>query len=309
MAGKGVPNNRIAGDLLMKRPRVLYWRRRYLENGIRGLWDAGRTPPRERISEAVEQAVVFDSLYRPKLFFCPQPCRIIRGLRWTVHNLSEVHGISPASVGRIWKKHGIQMGGLTGIKMDKLKISLDPLFPVTVCHIGLLYDVVAPVVVFCACQRPLSDLDLSSLPPLQRRCLASRLAAQFQELEDVRHDDYWAKFKTRAPKQNIGALSRFICAISDKYQDMQIHALFANHYLNPQEVPSVRKWLEAIPRLHLHYAPYAVPNGQIWSEYATHWLSLIARWPMQASLVASVEAVTRILEGHPNDELDDLILA
>ncbi len=44
-AGAGVPNNRIAADLMMKRPQVLHWRRRYQAQGIRGLWDADKTPP------------------------------------------------------------------------------------------------------------------------------------------------------------------------------------------------------------------------------------------------------------------------
>src|ERR1017187_9974385 len=125
-AAKGVPNNRIAQDLSITRANVLHWRGRFLSQGIRGLWDVERIPPRERIPEAVEQAVVSDCLYRSRMLMLPLwdggP-----GLRWTVRNLAHRHGISRASVARIWKKHGIQMARLNGIKLGRLKISQDPL--------------------------------------------------------------------------------------------------------------------------------------------------------------------------------------
>lgn len=85
-AAEGVSNHRIAQDLSITRAYVLQWRDRFLAQGIRGLWDVERVPPRERIPEAVEQAVVFDCLYRPRLsmlFEDGDP-----SLRWTVRNLA-----------------------------------------------------------------------------------------------------------------------------------------------------------------------------------------------------------------------------
>src|ERR1700686_5075838 len=129
-AAEGVPNNRIADDLSITRAKVLQWRKRFLDQGIRGLWDTERVPPRERIPEAVEQAVVDDCLYRS----CTNLSWLFPGLRWTARNLAKRHRISPASVGRIMQKHGIQMARLNGINLAKLKISTDPLFAVTACR-------------------------------------------------------------------------------------------------------------------------------------------------------------------------------
>jgi len=208
-AGEGIPNNRIANDLLMKRPRVLHWRRRYVAQGIRGLWDAERTPPRDRIPEAVEQAVLDDCLYRwrldPKIGWEEKGWEDDVGVCWNVHNLASRHGISPASVGRIWKKHGVQMAGLGGIKMDKLKISLDPLFPATICRIGgLLYDILWPVVVFCSTTRPFSELALSPLTAPKRYSLVERFAAQLHSLQARSRTAFFRyRRKTSVPKCHL----------------------------------------------------------------------------------------------------------
>jgi hypothetical protein len=86
----------------------------------------------------------------------------IPGLRWTVRNLAIRHGISRASVTRIWKKHGIQMARMNGIHLGKLKVSPDPLFAVTVYRIGgLLYETVGPALSFCSSARPFSELSFS----------------------------------------------------------------------------------------------------------------------------------------------------
>ena len=67
LAGEGKANQEIGEAVNIVRTRVLRWRRRFEEQGIRGLWDVESIPPRQRIPEAVEQAIVFDCLYRFRL--------------------------------------------------------------------------------------------------------------------------------------------------------------------------------------------------------------------------------------------------
>jgi len=65
-AAEGVSNNRIAKDLSLTRPYVQQWRNRFLAAGIRGLWNKKGVPPRKPVPASVEQAVLFDCLYRPR---------------------------------------------------------------------------------------------------------------------------------------------------------------------------------------------------------------------------------------------------
>src|SRR5664280_2143479 len=205
-AAKGVPNNPLA-------------------QGIRGLWDVERVPLQERIPEAVEQAVVFDCLYRPRLSMLIEDND--PSLRWTAHNLALRHGISQASVGRIWQKHGIQMAGLNGINLEKLKISPDPLFAVTVYQIGgLLYETVGPVLSFCSSARPFSELNFSSLPAAGRNLLIDRLVGEFRKLEKRRPDSFYTKLANKECWDPAAdRLIQFVMAIAAKHAEAQNHLL------------------------------------------------------------------------------------
>gem|GEM_PF-4415872 len=307
-AAEGVSNNLIAQDLSISRANVLHWKSRFLSQGIRGLWDVEKVPLRERIPEAVEQAVVSDCLYRPRLSML-----LLDGdpsLRWTVRNLALRYNISRASVGRIWQKHGIQMAGLNGINLGKLKISPDPLFAVTVYQIGgLLYETVGPTLSFCSSARPFSELSFSSLPAADRNLLIDRLVGEFRKLEKRRHDSFYAKWSNEEfPGSDAVAVDRFVQfvrTIAAKHAEAQNHLLL---HLGAPDFPPVQEWLATQPRIQLHRAPLATPNGAQWTELAEHWLKAIAAWPMQASLVDSVQRMTQLLATYPPGQLDQLVI-
>src|SRR4051812_44870119 len=106
LAAEGKANHEIGQELCMVRARVLRWRQRFAQQGIRGLWDVESIPPQERIPEAVEKAIVFDCLYRDRTSVWIDNDT---SLGWTARGMSLRHGVSPASVQRVWKKHGILM--------------------------------------------------------------------------------------------------------------------------------------------------------------------------------------------------------
>src|SRR4051794_35031436 len=110
MAADGAANCTIGREVSFARPRVLFWRQRFLEQGIRGLWAIESVPPRERVSEQIEQAIVFDCLNGPRLTGALYREMLWDpSLNWNVRNLARRHGVSPATVQRIWKKHGIEV--------------------------------------------------------------------------------------------------------------------------------------------------------------------------------------------------------
>jgi hypothetical protein len=302
-AAEGVSNTCIAHDLSITRANVLRWRGRFLAQGIRGLWDTETVPPRERIPEAVEQAVVFDCLYRSRIGMWLSDG--VPGVVWNVHNLAQRHGISKASVGRIWKKYGIQMAGINGINLEKLKISQDPLFALTVCRIGgLLYETVGPVMSFCSTARPLSELSFSNLPVADRNLLIDRLLGELRKLEKRRRDNLNANvFNTE--RVLVDRFCGFIMVIAAKHAEAQNHLILHQGAI---DYPVVQEWLAKQPRVQLHYPPMAPPNGPQWAELAEHWLKCIAAWPMQASLVESIERMTQLLAMCRPDELNQLVI-
>jgi hypothetical protein len=193
--------------------------------------------------------------------------------------------------------------------MERLKISSDPLFPVTIFQIGgLLYDVIVPALAFCSMERPFSDLALSTFSAAERHAVVDRLSVHVEALESLGRTNFLRKLdRKERPRWRDDVFCRFVAAVSAKYPDAQIHLLLSNHVLNPYDLPGVQRWLAVQPRLHLHWAPVSM-HGQRLPAIAEHWLKAIAQWPMQASLIAGIEEMIRLLDTFPADRLVELVV-
>jgi transposase len=97
LAADGLPNTVIAQELHTCRPTVLLWRRRFEKHGPEGLTkDAPRGPSPKKIAYEKVRAIMHATLYTDPP----------HGDRWTTRTLAEAHGVSNATVARIWKAHG-----------------------------------------------------------------------------------------------------------------------------------------------------------------------------------------------------------
>ena len=242
LAADGVANHAIGRELRIARPRVLHWRRRFEDQGIRGLWDQEGVSPAEKIPEEVEQAIVEDCLYRNRLSLWLE---WDASLNWNVRNLARRHGVSRSSVQRIWKKYGIRMQRYRnldlGVDIQRLKISQDPLFGLTVYEIaGLFYEHAIPVLALCSRERPFSELKFSDISLQERLSIADDLSSRFRQLEArALHATWqqpdWEKF------------NKFLQAICSKprHAGAQIHLLLGT---------SVRFTVH--PCIQMHYAPW-----------------------------------------------------
>ena len=97
-AARGQSNNALAKALGTTRPTVLLWRRRYREAGVEGLLhDAPRPGRRRRISDKKVEAIVNAT---------PQTTPP-DATHWSVRTMARAQKVSPATVQRIWKAHGL----------------------------------------------------------------------------------------------------------------------------------------------------------------------------------------------------------
>ena len=96
------------------KPSVRRWQRRYLEAGIEGLLHDKTRPSRiPRLASDLVERVVGRTLQ-------PPPGETTH---WTVRAMAKDIGISPASVQRIWRAHGLQPH-----RVRTFKLSRDPAF-------------------------------------------------------------------------------------------------------------------------------------------------------------------------------------
>ena len=303
MAGEGKANHEIGEEVNIVRTRVLRWRRRFEEQGIRGLWDVESIPPRQRIPEAVEQAIVFDCLYRFRLSVWVDDDI---SLGWTARGMSLRHGVSPASVQRVWKKYGIVMQRLRhsdlGVDLKQLKISQDPLFGLTVYELaGLFYESVGPAVVFCASARPFAELSFSSLDAAAKKKMLAGVVAEFRKLD---------KRRFGRPDPAEDKMIEFLKAIQaePRHAGAQIHLLVERPEKGAPATVAVQAFLATQKCIHVHYTPWTF-KGKQWAELVDRWLAVISEWPLQSSFVDSVNNMSQLLQRLPSAGfLDTLII-
>jgi transposase len=98
-AAQGMANRGLARQLSTSVPTVLLWRRRFEQDGLRGiLEDKPRSGRPRRISPQKEAEIVDATRFtKPK-----------NATHWTVRTMARQQGVSSACVQRIWKVYHLQ---------------------------------------------------------------------------------------------------------------------------------------------------------------------------------------------------------
>ena len=125
LAGAGESNSQIARALGVSRPTVILWRSRFSREGTAALTETrpgrGRKPtiPAAKI-KAIVQAT---TQTRPP-----------GQTHWSCRSMAKAHGVSPASVQRIWDAHGLKPH-----RVRTFKLSNDPRFTEKLTDVVGLY--------------------------------------------------------------------------------------------------------------------------------------------------------------------------
>ena len=97
MAASGLTDSAIAGELGVSRQNVARWRGRFVARGLAGIEkDAPRPGRKPQITaKRVKQIVRLTTHEKPA-----------DATHWSTRSMARATGISPASVRRLWRKHG-----------------------------------------------------------------------------------------------------------------------------------------------------------------------------------------------------------
>jgi transposase len=124
-AADGTANNALAKKLGTSRPTVLLWRIRFQQGGVEALLcDAPRPGRKKRISDRKVEAIVNATLHTT-----PR-----NATHWSVRSMAKAQKVSPSTVHRIWRVHGLQPH-----RTETFKLSRDPDFVSKVRDIVGLY--------------------------------------------------------------------------------------------------------------------------------------------------------------------------
>ena len=283
LSAEGESNTDIAERLELSKPTVGIWRKRYVMQRIAGLYDEPRPGgPRSIRDEQVA------ALLRKTLKTKPKD-----GTHWSCRSIAAETKLSKSTVQRVWKAFGLQPH-----RQKHFKISTDPFFVEKVRDIvGLYLNPPDHAVVLCVDEKsqiqaldrtaPLLPLGLGYVEGVTHDYVRHGTTTLFAAL-DIATGRVLTKCKQRHRHQEFLQFLRHIEASVPKKLD--VHLVVDNYATHKHE--SVRRWLAARPRFHIHYTP----TYSSWLNQVEIWFNIITQRAIRRGTFRSVRDLTQKIE-------------
>ena len=259
LAAQGVFNHDIALHLKTSRPTVQLWRERFLSFRLQGLEKDAPCPGRlPKISQKKVTAIVNATLHtKPS-----------NATHWSTRCMAQAHGVSNATVQRIWKEHNLKPHLIKTFKLSRDKHFVEKLYDV----VGLYLNPPDKAIVFCVDEK-------SQIQAIERTQLLFPIRPGIparQTHDYVRHGTttLFAALNMLdgtvigdcMPRHRHQEFIRFLQLLNVKTPlDIALHLIVDNY--GTHKHPRVQSWLKRHPRFHLHFIPTS-----------SSWLNMVERW-------------------------------
>lgn len=258
-AAEGAQSKDIAKELAVSRPTVQLWRERFLALRLEGLKKDAPRPGRFPSISAKKIRAVIDATLQSK-----PPA----ATHWSVRTMAEAQGISPASVQRVWKQHGLKPHLIKTFKVSRDKQFVEKLHDV----VGLYLNPPVKSLVLCVDEKSqIQALDRTQpgLPMKKGRCGTmthdykrngtTTLFAALNMLDGKIIGDCM-------PRHRHQEFIRFLKKVDiETRPGLDLHLIVDNYATHKH--PRVKSWLQRHPRFHLHFIPTS-----------SSWLNMVERW-------------------------------
>jgi transposase/transcriptional regulator with XRE-family HTH domain len=242
----GLSNKEVAAREGVSQPTVGKWRSRFVDARLDGLLDDPRPGrPATVTAEQVEDVVVATLESTPK-----------NATHWSRSKMAQRSGLSPSTIGRIWKAFELKPH-----RVDGFKLSNDPLFVDKVYDIvGLSIDPPDAAVVLCVDEKSQVQALSRSQPAFPM--MPGRPEKRTHDYARHGTTSLFAAFNT-ADGTVISSVHRrhrtiefkkFLAKIDAEVPPgLDIHLVCDNY--GTHKSPPVRTWLANHPRVHVHFTP------------------------------------------------------
>ena len=276
MAAEGTNNKTIAEKIKLSRFMVGMWRKRFLEQGLMGLYDEARPgAPRSITDDQVAQLIRKTLNKKPK-----------NSTHWTCRSVAKETKLSKSTVQRAWKAFGIQPH-----RQKHFKLSNDPFFVEKVRDIvGLYLNPPDKAMVLCVDEKsqiqaldrtqPLLPLGLGYVEGVTHDYIRHGTTTLFAAL-DIASGNVLTQCKARHRHQEFLTFLRHIDA--NVPEGLDIHLVVDNYATHKHA--KVRKWLAGRPHYHIHYTP----TYSSWLNQVEIWFNIITQKAIRRGTFRSVK--------------------
>ena len=282
LAAEGLANYEIAERVGVTRPTVNLWRNRYAERGMAGL-DGVRPPGRPR---SVDRAKVITATLTP-------PPASLGVTHWSSRLLADRMGIEHSTVAGIWKEYRVKPW-----KAETFKFSTDPELEAKVVDVVGLY--LAPpenAIVLCVDEKSqVQALNRTQKTLPMQPGHAEPRAVDWGTHDYVRHGTTTLFAALEIATGQVTGLCKqrhrhqeflaFLKHVARAYPDRELHLVMDNYAAHKRV--EVRDWLEANPRIHIHFTP----TSGSWLNLVEVWFGIIERQAIRRGSFSSVRDLT-----------------
>lgn len=255
----GLSNSEVSRRLGASLPTVGKWRKRFVTQRLAGLRDEPRPGAPRKITDAQVEAVIVTTL---------ETTPSNQDSHWSTRSMARATGLNQTAVSRIWRAFGLKPH-----LVDTWKLSTDPLFIDKVRDVvGLYLDPPDQAMVLAVDEKsqmqaldrtaPMSPM-MPGTPERRTHDYVRHGTTSLFAALDVATGKVIGQHQRRHRHQEFLRFLRTIDANTPP--DLDLHLVCDNYATH--KTPSIRAWLAAHPRFHLHFTPTSAS-----------WLNLVERW-------------------------------
>jgi len=258
-AADGRQDKEIAEDLEINFKTVALWRGRFRDEGMDCLWEVAPGRGRKATYPADKVAAIIDSSLQR---------RPVGATHWSCRSMAEEHGVSKATVNRIWQSHQIKPH-----RTKSFKLSRDPHFLEKLTDVvGLYLNPPTKALVLCVDEKSqIQALDRTQpgLPLKKGRCgtmthdyKRNGTTTLFAALEVIDGKVVGQCYARHRHQEFL----KFLQRLDEEFPGQaKLHLVMDNY--GTHKHPRVQGWLKRHPR----FVPHFIPTS-------SSWLNLVERW-------------------------------
>jgi len=260
MLSEGKTVAEVASQCNTSRQSVWKWRRRFLADGVEGLYDSPREGRPRMYGDEKEKEIVSATLRVPEV-----------ETHWSARRLASEVGVSHMTVHRIWKRYDLQPH-----RVETFKYSKDPQLVEKITDIvGLYLHPPEGALVLCVDEKTqIQALDRTQPMLPLRPGLPARQTHDYQRngttslfaALDIATGKVVGRCKKRHRHQEF--LS-FLRLLNRQYPKREVHLVMDNYSTHKHE--KVKEWFDRHPRFHLHFTP----TSASWMNQVETWFSIL----------------------------------
>jgi transposase len=247
MAADGFATTRIASEVGVSPATVTAWRERFAQEGLKA--STVVRPGRGRKPSIAPEKV--DQIVRATLHETPEG-----ETHWSCRSMAKAHGVSPATVQRIWSARGLRPH-----RVETFKLSTDPRFEEKLVDVvGLYLNPPENAIVLCMDEKSqIQALDRTQ-PSLPIK--PGRAASMTHDYKRNGTTTLFAALDVLSgsvigqclPRHRHVEFVKFLRTIDREVpKRLQVHLILDNYATHKH--PNVQAWLAKHPRFHLHFTP------------------------------------------------------